>query len=58
MPLVREDRVIGAGLAFQASPRATLSLSYDDYAVDDIDLRTLTLGVRFVFGQRDQPARE
>lgn len=53
-----EDRVIGAGLAFQASPHAALSLSYDDYPVDDIDLRTLALGVRFLFGQRDQPARE
>lgn len=52
-----EDRVVGAGIEFLASPQAALHLNYDDYAVEDIDLRTLTLGVRFLFGPRTQPAR-
>lgn len=53
-----DDRVAGAGLEFMASPQAALHLSYDDHAVEDIDLRTVTLGVRFLFGQRAQPTRE
>lgn len=52
-----EDRVVGGGIEFTASPHAALYLTYDDYAVEDIDLRALTLGVRFLFGPRAQSAR-
>ncbi|MCK0537038.1 outer membrane beta-barrel protein [Alcanivorax quisquiliarum] len=51
------DRVRGAGVEFRAGPDAVLNLAFDDYRMENIKLRLVTISLHWLLGGT-QSARE